>query len=142
MKAKSTGSLWLLVMLFTLEIVWVVCRRGVVKSWVPPSSITCFVYCFSCSSDAMYSCFSSHYFVLSEFLHLSQKNSGHLPSPGWSSCFSLRSRGHDKSRIPFGGVSGPSVWALSPFQFLLCSTQFVMLCVSFVSPASLAVLFM
>ena len=67
-----------------------------------------------------------------------------FPSLGWSSCFSLRSRRYDKSRIPLSGFSGPSVWlwvairrACRHFCFCCVSTQFVMLCVSIFSRFSL-----
>ena len=63
------------------------------------------------------------------------------------SCFSLISRRYDKSQIPLGDFSRPSVWALggdpqglSPFSFFCVSTQFVMLCFSICSSTSLNVL--
>ena len=70
------------------------------------------------------------------------------PSLGWSSCFSWRSRRHDKSsRIPLSNFPGPSVWALggdpeglSPFQFLLCFDPFCDFVCKHFSRASLHVL--
>ena len=50
-----------------------------------------------------------------------------FPSFGWYSCSPLSLCRHDRSRIPLGGFSGPSVCVLgvdshglSPFQLLLC----------------------
>ena len=71
------------------------------------------------------------------------------PSLGWSSCFSWRSRRHDKSRIPLSGFSGPHVWplggdpeGLSPFQFLLCFDTICDVVCQHFSSASLALLFL
>ena len=105
------------------------CRRGVVKSWVPQSSVTCFVRCssfFSRSEPCIVVFQVITLFCLSFFI-FHKLNQVIFPPPGWSSCFSLRYRRYDKSQTPLGSFSGPSVWALvgdpqglSPFQFLLC----------------------
>ena len=78
-------------------------------------------------AQAMYFFFKSLHGVESEFLHLTQTHWSRLPSLGLISCYSWGSCQYDKSWIPVGGSSGPSVWAfggnsqgLSPFQFLLC----------------------
>ena len=136
-----------------------VCCRGVVKSWVPQSSITYLLYYFSlcfpfidlfCSSEPCTVVFqvttlcSLSSFIFHKLIQVI------FPSLGWSSCFSFRPRRYHQSRIPLGGFSGPSVWAiggdsqrLSPFQFLLWFDDpiCVIVCQHF-SSASLALLFM
>ena len=142
----------------------VVLRR---LGWVLQSSITCFVCCFFVlfrfidlfrSSEPCIAVFQVVAFVLSEFLHLSQTRSGHLPI-SWLVFllfFETSSRWWvlDSTRQPFWSIFLGFGWqfflglwveirrAWRHFNFFCVSTQFVMLYVSIFSSASLALLFL
>ena len=81
----------LLVVMFLLEVMQVVCRRGVESHWVGflnrryRSSEPCIVVFQVVALRCM------RFFIFHELVQVI------FPSLGWSSCFSLRSRHHDKS---------------------------------------------
>ena len=118
-EAKSSWSVALLGYRRWWRDVWVICRRGVcakLGSSVFDNVLRLLFFLLFpsmnhfCSNEPCTVVFqvitlSSLSFFM--FLKLIQVV---FPSLGWSFCFSLSSCRYDKSRIPLGGFSGPSVW--------------------------------